>query len=106
MVIEILANRLGVPSFVDDDGALVTLTNEEEQNVTAALLGDPTLAERLTSVLRFSVEEITGISSTLSDADWWYEFNNALAINALTTPMHVLARARNNVERILEESNE
>jgi len=105
-VIEILASRLGVPSFVDNDGALVSPTNEEEQNLTSALLNDPTLAERLTSSIRFAVEQITGIDATLPDADWWFEFNNALAINALTTPLHVLARARMNVDRILEESGE
>ena len=106
MVIEILTSRVGVPSFVDDDGSLVTLTNEEEQNLTAAILSDPTLAERLTSVIRFAVEEIAGIDASLSDGDWWFQFNNALAINALTTPLHVLARARMNADRILEDSDE
>ena len=106
VVIEILTSRIGAPAFIDPDGSLVMLTNEEEQNVTAALLNDPTLAERLKSVIRLAIEDITGIDGGLPDNEWWFAWNKAMAVNALATPLHVLTRATATAEKVMGSADE
>ena len=91
-------SRIGVPYLIDEDGLIVPLTHVFTGDVIAAEMMEPGIIDALTRRIRLSIEEMTGIDPDMNDVQWWATFNNLLAINEFTTPLHVLSQARMGIE--------
>lgn len=98
-MVNILRSRVGVPYLVYE-GEIVALTHAQIDDLVAIELMYPGALNSLNVQARLAVEELVGIDASASDVEWWSMFNSALAINELTTPLHVIAQARASVAAI------
>ena len=102
-MVKFLSSRLGVPYLVTDGGEVIPASYAHADDLVAVELSEPgTLAEMQASA-RMGIEELVGIDAALPDVEWWATFNAFLAINEFTTPLNVIAQARNQAFRITQE---
>lgn len=100
---DIVSNRIGVPSLVEDDGTVVYLTNAEIDNLTAIDLDDPAVIDRLYERIKVAVSNLAPIDPTLGIGDWMQKYNEFALINEFQTALFVLNQARISSHRIREE---
>lgn len=98
-MVNIKTTRLGVPYLIDGD-EVVPLNYQHVGDIIALETLEPGTINRLQWALREAAEGIAGIDAALPDEDWWQEFNNALLLNELTSPLHALAEARQGAANI------
>lgn len=100
---EIIANRIGVPSLVEDDGSVVYLTNAEIDNLSAIDLDDPTVIDELYQHIKDAVSELAPIDPELGIGDWMSAYNEFSLINEFQQSLFVLNQARQRSYQIREE---
>lgn len=94
MTVDIVTNRIGVPSLVEDDGSLIYLTNAEIDNLAAIDLDDPSIIESLYDRIKVAVSELAGINPDLPLGEWMQEYNQLSLINEFQTALFVMNQAR------------
>lgn len=99
-MVTIATTRLGVPFAVDGD-EIVPLSYPYALDLAALEAAEPGTINRLTWAVKEAVEQIAGLDASLPEHEWWAGFNNLLALNEFTTPLHVLAEARARAESIM-----
>lgn len=100
---EVIANRIGVPSLVEDDGSVIYLTNAEIDNLTAIDLDDPTVIDELYQRIKNAVSNIVPINPKLGIGDWMQEYNQVSLINEFQQALFVLNQARQRSYQFREE---
>jgi len=91
---DIIANRIGVPSLVESDGSVVYLTNAEIDNLAAIDLDNPTVIDRLYDHIKTAVAALAPIDPTLGVGEWMQKYNELSLINEFQTALFVLSQAR------------
>ena len=103
---DIISNRIGVPSLVEEDGTVVYLANAEIDNLTAIDLDDPTVIDGLYESIKVAVSNLAPIDPALGIGDWMQKYNEFALINEFQTALFVLNQARMGSHRIREEMDD
>jgi len=97
-------SRIGVPFLCDGEDEIIPLSYAHEGDLVFTLVSNPGLAEELMFDIKKAVEVLSGLDATIPDGEWMNEFNALLLINEFTTPLHVIAKAREAAARIQGEN--
>ena len=100
---DIISNRIGVPSLVEEDGTVIYLTNAEIDNLTAIDLDDPTVIDRIYDSIKVAVSNLAPIDPELGMGVWMQKYNEFALINEFQTALFVLNQARTSSHRYREE---
>ena len=100
---DIISNRIGVPSLVEEDGTVIYLTNAEIDNLTAIDMDDPTVIDRIYESIKVAVSNLAPIDPELGIGDWMQKYNEFALINEFQTALFVLNQARMSSHRYREE---
>ena len=100
---DIISNRIGVPSLVEEDGTVIYLTHAEIDNLTAIDLDDPTVIDRIYDSIKVAVSNLAPIDPDLGIGDWVQKYNEFALINEFQTALFVLNQARMAGDRYREE---
>lgn len=91
---DIVQNRMGVPSLVEDDGTIIYLQNSEIDNLQAIDMQDPSVIDSLYEHIKKAVAVLAPIDPDLELGDWFVEYNQVALINEFQNALFVMNQAR------------
>lgn len=103
---EIIQNRIGVPSLVEEDGTVIYLQHSETDNLQAIEMLDSAVIDGLYEHIKKAVAVFTPLDPSLPDGEWMMEYNQLSLINEFQTALIVLNQARAKAARDMEAFEE
>ena len=106
VIMEIIQNRIGVPSLVEEDGTVIYLQHSETDNLQAIEMLDSAVIDGLYEHIKKAIAVFTPLDPSLPDGEWMMEYNQLSLINEFQTALIVLNQARAKAARDMEAFEE